>query len=180
MANGVPPLTHDELVVLASRWLKGTAGCSIVLSEIVAITPWGEVPDAIGWKSHNTILVECKTSRSDFLADRSKHFRLDPTKGMGFLRYFFAPAGIINMQELPAGWGLLELTAGKVRRVAGANPKQVSDAWGEWRHPQRCVKSETVMLLSGLNRIRVSLGEAEFRRLLHRSLRERKEEQEAA
>lgn len=171
---------HDDLVELAAKWLKGTAGCSVVLSEIVAYTVWGEIPDAIGWKSHNTILIECKTSRADFLADKSKAFRVNPAKGMGILRYFFAPAGLIRADELPPGWGLLEVADGKVRRIAGANPKQVSDAWGYWRHPEHCVQSETVMLLSGLNRIRMSLGEAEFRRLLHRSLRERKEAQEAA
>jgi hypothetical protein len=31
-----------------------------------------EIPDAIGWNTHGSVVVECKTSRADFMRDRDK------------------------------------------------------------------------------------------------------------
>ena len=48
--------------------------CGVVLSEQACVS--GEMPDAIGWKRANhSVLVECKVTRADFLADRGKPFR---------------------------------------------------------------------------------------------------------
>lgn len=166
-------MTHAELVERAARWLKGTAGCNVVLAEFVAQV--GEIPDAIGWKSCESFLIECKTSRADFLADKKKPWRREPEFGMGVYRYFMAPAGIIKPEELPAGWGLLEVTErGGVRIAAGRHPKRWNfDAcYSHKRH----VVGEMSMLLSGLNRLRIRLGEADFRRLVHQPYSERQAE----
>lgn len=67
-------MTHVELVERAVRWLWGTKRCNVVLSENASCS---EVPDAIGWSTagswRGSIVVECKTSLSDFHADKKKY-----------------------------------------------------------------------------------------------------------
>ena len=130
-------LNHNRLVKLAAKWLR--ARHSVVITEM-AVYP--EEADAIGWKAEVTTLIECKMSRADFLADQKKMFRRMPDTGMGDYRYFLAPRGIINRDDLPVGWGLLEVgDRGGVRRD---------------QHPLRLAKNhgaETRVLLSCLRRI---------------------------
>lgn len=66
--------THADLVAPAARWLKGTVRCGVVLTEAPSMD--GESPDAIGWRSGYSVLVECKASRADFLADSRKPHRV--------------------------------------------------------------------------------------------------------
>ncbi len=100
-------ITHDELVRAGIKWLLKTIGARFALSELRASTTSGEIPDIIGFKSGYSVLIECKTSRSDFLIDKKKHFRQYPDMGMGNYRLFLCPAGLIKPEELPNGWGLL-------------------------------------------------------------------------
>lgn len=105
-------MTHKKLVEKAVAWLRSYR-CGVVLSEQACIS--GEVPDAIGWKrTCHSVLVECKASRADFLADREKPFRQKPELGVGCERFYLTTAGLIGPEELPSGWGLLELRGGKV------------------------------------------------------------------
>ena len=77
-----------------AEWLRYRYGCGIVLSEQYCVT--GEVPDVIGWKtSCQSVLVECKVSRSDFLADSNKACRLHPEQALGSKRLYMSPAGMI-------------------------------------------------------------------------------------
>src|SRR6201996_5282982 len=100
-------MKHAQLVARAADWLRHKYGCGIVLSEQYCVT--GEVPDVIGWKaSCQSVLVECKVSRADFLADANKSFRLRPEEGLGSRRLYLAPAGVIPAAEVPRHWGLLE------------------------------------------------------------------------
>ena len=106
-------MTHQQLVQLAVTWLRHYR-CGVVLSEQACIS--GEMPDAIGWKrACHSVLVECKIARSDFLADRDKPFRRNPEIGVGCERFYLSPTGMIDVGELPRGWGLLEC---KNRRIA--------------------------------------------------------------
>ena len=104
-------MTHDELVKIARKWLK--ARCPVVITEIAG---GQEEPDAIGWKSHSPILIECKATRQDFLSDRHKSFRRYPESGLGHKRYYMAPKGLLKPDELPDKWGLIEV-AGKRTRL---------------------------------------------------------------
>jgi hypothetical protein len=113
-------MTHSELVERAARWLKNTKRCGVVLAEFHS---WStETPDAIGWTGgcHNSFLVECKTSRSDFYADKKKPGRsgLRARAGIGRERYYMAPVGVLSAdlvtKHQPA-WGLLEVTGRQVR-----------------------------------------------------------------
>lgn len=112
-------MRHEQLVKLAVEWLRSKYRCGVILSEQYCAS--GEVPDAIGWKKMcRSVVIECKASRADFLADATKPFRLRPEQAMGSERFYLAPAGLIALEELPKHWGLLE-----VMRGAGALAREV-------------------------------------------------------
>jgi hypothetical protein len=105
-------MTHAQMVARAVDWLRRYR-CGVVLSEQACAS--GEVPDAIGWKGKcHSVVVECKVSRADFLADRGKPFRENSEIALGCERFYLVPAGLITPQELPPGWGLLECAGRKV------------------------------------------------------------------
>lgn len=108
-------MTHAALVRIAVQWLRSYR-CGVVLSEQACIS--GEMPDAIGWKrACHSVLIECKVSRADFLADRCKPFRQKSELGVGNERFYLVPASLICPEELPPGWGLLEYRSRKVTIV---------------------------------------------------------------
>jgi len=108
-------VTHAKLVSLAVAWLRRYR-CGVVLSEQACVS--GEMPDAIGWKKAcHSVLVECKVSRPDFLADREKPFRQKSETGVGCERYYLAPRGLVRLEELQPGWGLLEVRGREIEKV---------------------------------------------------------------
>jgi hypothetical protein len=110
-------LQHAALVALAGKWLQKR--CSVVITEMQSGSY--EQADAIGWGGGFSYLVECKASRSDFLADAKKSFRQHPESGMGYYRWFMSPLGMLSTDELPRGWGLIEVGA-RVREVKKPQP----------------------------------------------------------
>lgn len=95
------PLTHHELVEVAHRLLDH-------LRYKYIITEPGyrkELPDAIGFKTGESCLIECKASRADFLKDRKKPFRQDG-KGVGKLRIYLTNPGVARIEEVPPKWQL--------------------------------------------------------------------------
>lgn len=136
-------MTHAQLVQKAIAWLRSYR-CSVVLSEQACAS--GEMPDAIGWKrTQHSVVVECKVSRADFVADRAKPFRQRPENGLGCERYYLTPPDLVKVSELPAGWGLLECRRGRVRTVQPAAPKSLRSAQG--------MKYEMNLLLASLRRV---------------------------
>lgn len=108
-------MTHAQLVERAVRWLRFYR-CGVVLSEQACVS--GEMPDAIGWKRANhSVLVECKVARADFLADRGKPFRQRPEQGVGCERFYLTPPALVKPEELPRGWGLLELRRARIEVI---------------------------------------------------------------
>lgn len=143
-------MTHAELVVRAERWLK-QRGCGVVIRDpFQSWTESGEQPDAIGWRDGISILVECKVSRADFLADKTKHFRLDPTKGMGDWRFYLTPPGVASPEDLPAGWGLIYALPRQIKQVQGV-PSNCG--WWNDRPFEGAKRSENKMLVSALRRM---------------------------
>ena len=142
----------------------------MVLEELCAATGNGENPDAIGWYTGRTMLVECKVSRSDFLADRKKPFRANPERGLGLYRYFMAPKGLIKVDELPARRGLLEVNGGRVSVATGKRPKTWGGLEDPWAFTERYAQGETQMLLSAMQRIKVRVGASGFHSMLHERL----------
>ena len=129
-------MTHDELVRRAARWLKNTARCQPVFTEQMTLS---ESPDAIGWTWKGSILIECKTSLSDFHADKKKPFREDGFLGVGRQRFYMAPPEIINDNAFRKtrywhyGWGLLEVKGNIVRVVQQATIQPEYSKFGEIR-----------------------------------------------
>ena len=139
-------MTHVQLVDRAVRWLRWYR-CGVVLSEQACTN--GEMPDAIGWKQAcHSVLVECKVTRADFLADRAKPFRLNPERGVGTERFYLTPPALVKVQELPSGWGLLELRRGRVE-VVHPSAKNLRNTAG--------FRSEMNLLLASLRRVEVRI-----------------------
>jgi hypothetical protein len=101
-------MTHDELVSRASKWLANSMKCSVVITEM---SGHHEEPDAIGWGSSGfSVLIECKTSKSDFDRDKWKAGRRTPPQwGVGDRRYYLVPPNLANYvaENRPDGWGVL-------------------------------------------------------------------------
>lgn len=97
---------HEEIVAASVRWLRRN-GCAAILCDPFK-AGLREQPDAIGWRDGISLVVEVKASRSDFLADAKKPHRIDPADAVGDWRFYAAPAGVVKVEDLSAGWGLLE------------------------------------------------------------------------
>lgn len=144
-------MKHSELVTCAGKWLK-SFGCSVVLCEMTAHTNNGEMPDAIGWKGGHSILIECKSSRADFVADAKKLFRIYPVSGMGEVRLYLCPEGVISPDELPDGWGLLYVVGKRVERIVAPTGNYFPHD-GPCKHfYDRSHVSEIALLVSALRR----------------------------
>jgi hypothetical protein len=139
-------MTHAQLVEKAVRWLRSYR-CGVVLSEQSCAS--GEMPDAIGWKKAcHSVMVECKVSRADFLIDREKPWRQKPERGVGSERFYFCLPGLIKVEELPAGWGLLEYRRGRIEMVKqSANNLRTSVGF----------RYEMNLLLASLRRVEVRI-----------------------
>lgn len=170
--------SHRDLCSLAVRWLKrphnaGGPGCAVALSECKTGYS-GETPDAIGFRFGGTsntdldgsVVVEVKTSRADFLADAKKPHRRQG--GCGNWRYYLAPAGIIQLPDLPEKWGLLEVNPrGHIQHVAGPlfdikhlrignGQPQFRAAFVDWKQPADPIR-EMFLLTHALQ----AVGDAE-------------------
>lgn len=120
---------HEKLIKLGAAWLfknpptKGNmycTKCSIVATELSTFAL--ENPDVIGFANDtNSVLLEAKISRADFKRDFKKKFRINPELGLGNFRLYITPKGLIKTEELPEGWGLLEVDEkDKIRLVKPA------------------------------------------------------------
>src|SRR5262249_52846595 len=139
-------MNHSQLIDHVVRWLRWYR-CGVVLSEQACAS--GEMPDAIGWKrACHSVLVECKVTRGDFLADRAKPFRLKPEQGVGSERFYLAPAGLIRREELPTGWGLLEIRNRRIE-ITQQSAKNLRTAAG--------FRYEMNLLLASLRRVEVRI-----------------------
>ena len=81
-----------------------------------------EQTDVWGIGSFNySVVIEVKTSHSDFLADKKKWCRSDvaeeKNKQAGRHRWYLCPEGVIKKEELPDKWGLLYWDGKKVYPV---------------------------------------------------------------
>jgi len=139
-------MNHAFLVARAVEWLRRYR-CGVVVSEQACIS--GEMPDAIGWKrACHSVLVECKISRADFLADRNKPFRMKPELGVGSERFYLVPKELVRVEELSPGWGLLEYRNRSVELVRASKKNLRSD------EGFRC---EMNLLLASLRRVEIRI-----------------------
>lgn len=136
-------LSHNAIVRRIGHWLRHSKGCNIVLLELK--TANHEIPDALGFHgSGESILVECKASRSDFLADKQKIFRQMPAQGMGDLRFFAGPPEVFRDDDITDGWGILKI-----------HDKHISLAKAPEAQPSN-KRAEVKMLMSAIRRLEIS------------------------
>ena len=139
-------ITHKEGVRRIANWLRNSKRCSIVIAELRTLNQ--ETPDVIGWLGGGTassILVEVKVNRSDFLADKKKIFRQEEIRGMGDSRYYAAPAGVLSGDDVPEGWGLLEIRQHQIKEIKRPDHDKPAD--------KRC---EMIVLMSAMRRLEIS------------------------
>lgn len=139
---------HSDLIKITAKWLKrkqkGSAwvpNCSLVLEDMVTLNATGEIPDVMGFDYCTSVLVEVKVGRGDFLKDFKKPFRANPELGMGQLRFYCCPEGLIKENEVPDNWGLLYLDENKKIQIIKKAEKQTSN-----------LECERTMLLSVIRR----------------------------
>jgi hypothetical protein len=106
------PVTHAHLVLRAQMYMRNALQCNPVFLER-GCARTNEMPDAVGWHSGQCIVIECKTSKSDLLADAKKTFRIQPSLGMGQRRYYLLTIDLYNEIEkelsryIPETWGII-------------------------------------------------------------------------
>lgn len=104
-------MTHNQLVDIAHKWALRKSGCGAAYKEVKTYAT-SEIPDVIafgGWG--RSVMIECKVSRADFRRDALKCH----SKPMGRFRFYCVPVGLIGIDELPTGYGLIEVNdKGKV------------------------------------------------------------------
>ena len=145
-------MNHRELINCAEHWLLKTKKCSFVFTEFV--TPHYEVADAIGFRKKHTILIECKTSRSDFLADKNKKFRKNPKLGMGAYRFYLCPKGVIKPEDLPKGWGLIYIDEkGRCKQTVGPMGSKWGTTGKNFYFKNRNTSGENTLMLTALRRL---------------------------
>jgi hypothetical protein len=136
----------------AERWLK-SRNCGVVFNDkFKAVTYSGEQPDSLGFRTNCSILIECKASRSDFLADFKKRFRKNPRLGVGDWRFYMSLPGVIKVEDLPDGWGLLWAHTNRIEQVHGIPANTMYES----HKPFIGNKSDEVRLMySALRRVQI-------------------------
>lgn len=140
-------LTHAELCIIAAKWIKKhdqnilIPNCATVAIDMKTIE--SEQPDIIAWNGHISVMIEVKVGRGDFLKDHKKPFRSNPERGVGQLRYYCCPTGLIKESELPLNWGLLYFNEdGKIQIVKVCEKQEAN------------INAERNMLISIIRRLK--------------------------
>lgn len=119
LLHSAEPVSHKELCRIGLRFLQ-TNGFKVAFNDSLrAWTSYGELPDVIGFRNGASCLLEAKCSRADLLADKRKIFRIEPEKGMGDWRFYLSEPGVVTLNDLPHGWGLLHVINGRVKKIYG-------------------------------------------------------------
>lgn len=114
MKKLISEYTHDEIATWAAHRLVGL-GYPVTFANMTSTTA-GEQPDVLGMDSWaDSILIEVKVSRSDFLADKKKPWRKSGM-GIGGRRVYLTPKGLLTPADVPYGWELWEIH-GKVKPI---------------------------------------------------------------
>lgn len=110
----ISKITHAQVMDAAVSWLYRPFQ-TLIATELTDKS-WADYRldvVAVDPNKHHIRIVECKASRSDFLAGR-KNFEIYMTMCHQF--YIAAPCGMIKLEELPKEIGLIEVGAGGWKR----------------------------------------------------------------
>lgn len=141
-------MTHDEIADWGAKRLR-TMGYQFSCSNMTSAIH-GEQPDVLGINSYGeSMLIEVKVSRADFLADKKKPWRINPEMGMGDFRVYLTPEGLLDPKDIPYGWMLWEVRGKKRKtlKVIKGKAKSIvkNPVWGgksvQWDYV-KCDKDE--------------------------------------
>lgn len=154
---------HSKLCEIGRKWVlrapsaKG-GNMHLAFTEI-GCQATKEHPDVFALHSSGeTIILEAKASRSDFLADKKKSFRAEPDQGMGDFRYYICPKDVVKEEDLKGTqWGLIWVSPGgqctvKRGHCLNKNIHQRVDNERRWRCKKN-TDAENKLILSLLIRI---------------------------
>ena len=144
-------ITHKELVVAAESWLN-KRGVYLTFAELC--TSNIENPDVIGFHSGDSVMIECKASRADFLSDKRKWFRQRPEQGMGDYRIYFCSPGIIKVEDLPEGWALVYWDGKRAKNIHGIKGYRMNQ-WMDRKPFVGYKKAEMNVMYSALRRLQI-------------------------
>lgn len=137
---------HYNLCVEGAKWLRKqkynydrcrkkqcyhteACGCCKKYKYVaVELCTWGsENVDVWGLGNFNeSVVIEVKTSHSDFKADQKKFCRSKEAQIIGMqagrCRWYLCPEGVIDKKELPDKWGLLYWDGKKIYPVVAPKP----------------------------------------------------------
>ena len=101
---------HYELCKKGAEFMRKMEFGAIKYIAVEIVTQGMECTDVYGTTGWDSTIIEVKTSRADFKKDAKKKSRLEQFKkySVGNYRYYLAPKGIINVNEIGENWGLLE------------------------------------------------------------------------
>lgn len=96
----------------------------------IEMNTWNmEQCDVWGYDGCDTVVIEVKTSHSDFVADLKKECRKKENEiyQCGKIRWYLCPEGVIKAEELPKGWGLLYWDGKRIYYVVA--PEEFPNTW---------------------------------------------------
>jgi hypothetical protein len=144
-------ITHDELVEAGYRWLLNQ-GCAFAFKELGALSY--EIPDVVGFKNRDCILIECKATRQDFLKDKKKLFRQHPQLGMGKFRFYLCSPDLIKVKDLPEKWGLIYSTGKRCKVIHNPYNESGGNMWSNG-FPEHNLHHEIQLCHSALRRLHI-------------------------
>ncbi|WP_051959891.1 hypothetical protein [Sphingobacterium sp. ML3W] len=98
-------MTHSQLVDIAHSLVLRKFSCGVAFKEMMTGAT-SEIPDVIGFGGGgHSVLIECKVSRSDYKRNALKQHN----SPMGKYRFFCVPEGLVKIEEVPRGWGLIQV-----------------------------------------------------------------------
>lgn len=125
---------HYNLCQKGAKWLRSRKHVEMCEGQwkyvAVEVCVCGcENPDIWAFNGWSTLVVEVKTSRSDFLNDKKKPWH---QAGMeytlaGNYRYYLTPKGLLKEEDLPQGVGLLEFDGKNIVRKVRAVRHEISN-----------------------------------------------------
>lgn len=93
--------------------------------DFVAVGLWQHTRN-VGYRS---IGVEVKTSRGDFVREVEDPSKRAPAEAQMHECYFATPRGLVKVDEVPEGWGLLEVGGSQLRRAKVAMQRTPTARW---------------------------------------------------
>lgn len=153
LPDSIKGFTHRQIIEICYKWVLKRGSCGFAFKDLKCLEP--EIADVIGFGSgDHSILIECKVSRSDFMADKKKSFRKYPERGLGRYRFYAAPKDLIKVSELPDNWGLIEVNdKGKARMKYNPYCKSLTGNIYHGGFDKRNKEGERSLMYSALRRL---------------------------